>query len=131
MTINPQESKLIIVNANDKFGGYPTLRVKRGEQYSFRINPLNRWKLNRLSSSACGLPFVFWKKKKLRLPEANYLELCVCIGKDQEKIVFGIGNIRKNIEIKRDGPLYFFPNISDKDYDKISGTIVVEVLRNK
>ncbi len=129
MKIRPQETKLIVVNANDKFGGYPILEVNKGEKYDFSINPLNRWKKGALSASTKGFWFWLWGKNSKRIKKANYLELCGTVGKEVGNNDFRIGTSLNEFEVSTDGPLFFFPNIGLNEYDKCSGNIIIKVQR--
>lgn len=129
MKIRPQETKLIIVNANDKFGGYPILDVKKGEKYGFTVNPLNRWKKGSFSVSTKGLWLALWRRNSKRFKNANYLELCGTVGKELGYNDFRIGIALNDFEVPSDGPLFFFSNIGLNEYDKCSGNVIIKVQR--
>ncbi|NNJ54774.1 MAG: hypothetical protein HKP14_01505 [Bacteroidia bacterium] len=129
MKIRPQEKKLIVVNANDKFGGYPILHVQKGEKYNFTVNPLNRWKYGYFSSSTLGIWFSFWKRNLKRNRRARYMELCGTIGKSIGDSDFRIGTNLNEYVVPTNGPLYFFPNIGLEEHERCSGNVVVKVQR--
>ena len=128
MRIEPSESKYVYVDSATLYGGYPNVSVFEGEVYSFKVNPLCRWKRKFFSYTAEGTRLPLTQKNKRRFKKAPYFSLCGTVNMAEEN-QFGIGLHLDKYEVPESGELNFFPNKAKGDKVKGSGYLIVEVLR--
>lgn len=126
MEIN--ETQYIYVETTALFGGVPSLEVKKGERYTFRVNPLCKWRRNKIDFSADGTIIPYVSRNNRRYSKARYHSLCATINQNEFN-PFNVGSWLEDKEMKEDGAIHFFPNKSKEDLTTGKGYVIVEVTR--
>ena len=130
ITIALHQSETITISAKD-FYSYMSVKVKKGEVYSFLVMGQYKYKDFMVRTTADGwnngMLETFGKNGK-RMKNAACFSLCGAIGKNEDNH-FRIGSRLQNHTMKVDGNLHFFANDHKNFYWNNKGCLMVKITR--